>query len=127
MKTIKQEYIIDAPVEKVWRAFIDHEEINEWGGGPAKMDDKVGSAFSLWGGDIHGTNVRVEENRVLEQDWYGGEWSEPSRVKFILSEVNGKTKVELIQQNVPDKEIDNIDDGWRRYYLGPMKEYLEKK
>ena len=126
MKTIKQEYIIDAPIEKVWRAFVDPKEIEKWGGGPAKMDGRDGTKFKLWGGDIHGTNTKVVENKILEQDWFGGDWSEPSKVQFVLSEEKGKTKVELFQENVPAAEVNDIDDGWRRYYLGPMKNYLEK-
>ena len=54
---IKQHYVIKAPVAKVWRSFVDPKVIDSWGGGPAKMDDKVGTKFSLWGGDIYGINT----------------------------------------------------------------------
>lgn len=127
MKSIKQKYLINAPVEKVWKALVTPKEIEGWGAGPAKMDDKTGTKFSLWGGDIHGENTKVVENKILEQDWFGGEWNESSKVKFVLSEENGKTKLELFQENVPDEEADNIDDGWKEYYLGPLKDYLENK
>ena len=126
MKTIKQEYIIDAALMKVWEAFVDPGVIKKWSGSAAVMDDREGTKFELWGGEIHGTNTKVMKNKTLEQDWYGGEWDEPSKVKFELSSEGDKTKIKLIHENVPDKEIDNIDDGWHRYYLGPMKVYLEK-
>lgn len=126
MKTIKQEYLINSPVEKVWKALVDPKEIEGWGAGPAKMQGIVGTKFSLWGGDVNGTNTKVVENKILEQDWFGKEWKEPSKVRFTLSDEHGKTKVELFQENVPDEEASDIDDGWRRYYLGPLKEYLEK-
>ncbi|MBI2031865.1 MAG: SRPBCC domain-containing protein [Candidatus Levybacteria bacterium] len=126
MKTIRQEYLINASVERVWRALVDPKEIDKWGAGPAKMDDKVGTKFSLWGGEVHGTNTKVEKNKLLQQDWFGGDWKEPSIVRFVLSEKEGKTKVELVHENVPDDEHDDIDDGWKRYYLGPLKKYLEK-
>lgn len=125
MKKIKQEYIIDGPVEKVWNALVDPKEIDAWGGGPAKMSSKAGEEFELWGGDIHGTNVRVEKEKVLEQDWFGGEWDEASKLKFQLSEKDGKTKLVLTQENIPDKDAKDIDEGWHDYYLGPLKEYLE--
>lgn len=126
MKTIKQEYLVDASVEKVWKALVDSKQIEGWGAGPAKMNSKVGTKFSLWGGDIHGENTKVVENKLLEQDWFGGDWEEPSKVRFTLSKENGKTFVALLHENIPDKEADSIDDGWHRYYLGPLKEYLEK-
>lgn len=125
MKSIKQEYLINAPVEKVWKALVTPKEIEDWGAGPVKMNDKTGAKFSLWGGDIHGENTKVVKNKILEQNWFGGDWNEPSKVKFVLSKEDGKTKIELFQKNVPDKEVGDIDDGWRRYYLGPLKEYLE--
>lgn len=43
MKTIVQNYHIDAPIEKVWEALVNAQEISGWGGGPAKMDDKIGT------------------------------------------------------------------------------------
>ena len=126
MKAIKQNYTISAAVEKVWKALVDPREIEKWGAGPAKMDDKAGSKFSIWGGDIHGTNATVIENKVLEQDWYGGDWDQPSKVRFELKQKGNKTGLELIHENIPDDEAKDIDDGWKQYYLGPMKEYLEK-
>lgn len=126
MKAIKQRHIINAPVEKVWQALVDPKEIEAWGAGPAKMVDKKGFQFSLWGGDIYGTNTKVVRYKILEQDWQEKGWSSPSKVKFTLHEENGKTTLELLHENVPDNEAADITDGWKRYYLGPMKDYLEK-
>lgn len=94
------------------------------------MDDKVGTDFSLWGGDIHGTNREVIDppagGKKLVQDWYGGDWDKPSKAVFSLKERNGETEISLTNENVPDDEADDIDDGWNRYYLGEIKKYLEK-
>ena len=89
------------------------------------MDDKVGTEFVLWGGDIHGTNTRVVKEKMLVQDWYGGDWPEPSRVKFTIASEERGTKVILVHDGIPDDEVDSIRNGWRDYYLGPMKEFLE--
>lgn len=126
MKVIKQKYIIKVPVKKVWKAFISPSEIEKWGGGPARMSDKEGSEFSLWDGDIHGTNTKVVENKILDQDWYGGNWDKPSKVKFEFSSDDKKTTVILTHTDLPEGEEDNFADGWKDYYMGPMKEYLER-
>ncbi len=86
MKTIKQSYVINTLVEKVWEALVDPQTIDDWGGGPAEMDDKVGTQFKLWGGDIWGKNLEVEHNKKLVQEWYGGDWSEPSKMIFYIEE-----------------------------------------
>lgn len=106
---------------------MDSKLINEWGGGPAKMDAKVGTKFTFWGGDIYGKNIKVVENKELAQDWFQAGWKKPSKVTFKLTSRGGTTEVALIHKNVPDEDTENIDMGWKDYYLGPMKDYLENK
>lgn len=125
MKVIQQSYSVNAPIEKVWAALTDAKIIERWGGGPAVMNALEGTDFKLWGGDIHGTNTKVVKNKELVQDWYGGEWDLPSKVTFKLSSKTDLTKVDLLHEDVPDKEAGDIADGWKRYYLGPLKELLE--
>lgn len=126
MKTFKHTYIIKAPKEKVWQALVDPKIIDDWGAGPAKMSEEENFEFSIWGGDIHGKNLEVKKEEKLVQDWMAGDWDEFSKVTFSLSEQNGKTKLELLHENVPDNEVEEIEDGWKRYYLGPLKDLLEK-
>jgi len=126
MKSLKQSYTIAAPVEKVWQALTDPKEIDGWGAGPAEMNDRVGTKFKLWDGDIHGENTEVITKRKLVQDWYGGDWAEASRVTINLKSDDGKTTVDLTHENIPDGEADSIDDGWNRYYFGEIKNHLEK-
>lgn len=126
MKTIKQIYKISASIQDVWRALVEPEVINQWGGGPVHMDDKMGTEFTLWGGDIHGKNIKVVENKELIQDWYGGDWEKPSKVTFTLIEKGNDTELSLLHEDVPDEEVKDIADGWKTYYLGPLKELLEK-
>jgi len=125
MKTVKQTYTINSPVEKVWKAVIDPKEIDDWGAGPAEMDGNVGTEFKLWGGDIWGKNLEVEDKKRLVQEWFGGDWPEPSKVTFTFKDDEGKTVVYLLHENIPDDEAKEIADGWKQYYLGPIKEMLE--
>ena len=125
MKIIRQVYKIKAPVEKVWEAFVNPREIEKWGGGSAKMEGKAGFKFSLWGGEIFGVNTKVVKNKLLEQDWYGGKWEAPSKVKFEFTYKDNVTSVVLMHSAMPASETDNLADGWKDYYMGPMKEYLE--
>lgn len=127
MKSIKQTYIIHAPVEEVWQAFIDPKIIDEWGGGPAKMSEEVEFEFELWGGDVHGKNIEVIPNKKLVQEWFGGKWDKPSIATFILSFKDNETRIDFTNIDVPDAEFSDIEKGWRDYYLGPIKEYLENK
>lgn len=123
---IKQEYLIKAPIEKVWDALTEPSIIDEWGGGPAKMKAEENYEFSLWGGDIHGKNIKVAKGKVLKQEWYSGKWQRPSIATFELSAKDGTTKVVLTHTAVPKDEVKDIADGWKDYYMGPLKKLLEK-
>lgn len=127
MKIIRQRYTILAPQEKVWDALVNPETIKRWGGGPVMMSDKAGFEFSLWGGDVYGKNLEVEIGKRLVQEWYGGEWEYPSIVTFSLSNDGHCTEVILEHRDVPENEIKDINEGWRDYYLGPIKDMLEGK
>ena len=125
MKSLNLSWHIKAPVEKVWKALVNASEIDEWGGGPCEMDSEVGTEFELWGGDIHGRNLEVVENEKLVQEWFGGDWNEPSTVTIAITPERDGTSVTLRQENIPDSELENIVSSWKENYFGPIKEYLE--
>lgn len=127
MKLIHQSYLIHAPLEEVWQALVNPTYIEGWGGGPAKMDGKVGTKFTLWGGDIHGKNTEVIPHKKLVQEWYGGNWDKPSTATFELQQEGDNVRIDFTHLNVPEGDFKNIEQGWKDYYLGPLKDFLEKK
>lgn len=126
MRTIQQKFIINAPVGKVWQALVDPNIIEDWGAGPVKMSDEENFEFELWGGDIYGKNIKIVPKKELVQEWTAGVWNQPSRVTFTFLENGGKTTVEILHEDVPELEADEIEDGWKNSYMGPLKEYVEK-
>lgn len=127
MKTIKQTYHIKSPIKEVWRALVDPKYIDDWGAGPCEMSDKVGFEFSLWGGEIYGKNIEVVKGKLLIQEWFGGKWDKPSIATFVLSSKDGQTTIDFTNTDIPDAEFSDIEQGWKDYYLGPLKDYLEKR
>lgn len=125
MKVIRQTYHIKAPIKTVWQALVDPKVIEKWSGSKAVMNDKMGSKFSLWSGDMYGTNTEVIKEKKLVQDWYGGKWEKPSKVVFTLTEKNGVTSLKVGHWDFPEGEMEDFADGWKRYYCGAIKDYLE--
>ena len=123
---IRKTYTINSSISKVWDTLVNPKEIDGWGAGPAKMDGKVGTVFSLWGGDIHGKNIEVDAPKKLVQEWISGDWGKPSIVAFELSESDGKTEVKLTHEKYPEEEHNDLSGGWDDFYFDPIKEYLEK-
>jgi activator of HSP90 ATPase len=131
MKNIKQTYFIQSSISEVWQALVNPQYIKKWGGGPVKMDDQVGTKFSLWGGSIWGENIKVIPSKKLIQHWYSDsnsnkDWKDPSIVTFELHSEKGGVRLDLSQKNIPDIDIEDIAKGWQEYYLGPLKKSLEK-
>ena len=121
---IRKRYIIPSTAAEVWRALTDTASIEAWGGGPAEMDATPGGRFSLWGGDIHGTNKELSPASRLVQEWYGGDWDEPSVAVFTIEETAEGTALDLVHTGVPGPQVTDFDRGWDDYYLGPLRDYL---
>jgi activator of HSP90 ATPase len=130
MKEIKQRYLIKASLSKVWDALTNPKTIEKWGAGPALMSEEVGFEFSLWGGEVYGKNLFVEElendGKKLVQEWFGGEWEIPSIVTIILNADDHTTEILLEHRGLPQDEVDEFADGWKEYYFIPIKKLLEK-
>lgn len=127
MKSIKQTYTISAPVAKVWQALTDAEVMTQWEASPAEMDPTTGGHFSLWGGDIHGTNTKVIPEKLLEQDWYGHDRPDRKyKVSFSFETKENTTIVTLIHKNIPDEDVEDMSNGWRDYYFDPIQNLLER-
>ncbi|KKU96041.1 MAG: Activator of Hsp90 ATPase 1 family protein [Candidatus Gottesmanbacteria bacterium GW2011_GWA1_48_13] len=122
---IRQSYVIHSAASKVWDALTNSATITKWGAGPVKMDAKVGTKFKLWGGDIWGKNLKIAPKKQLVQEWYDKRWKKPSQVTISLSEEHGITYLDMLQENVPDGDRDKINKGWKDFYFGPLKNFLE--
>ncbi len=126
MPTIKQTYEMNAKAEEVFDALVNPEIIQDWSGDEAKMSADVGAKFSLWGGQMFGTNLEVVKNKKLVQEWCYDQWDKPSKVTFTLKAKGKQTFVELLHEDVPEKSLTSITEGWDIYYLGAIREMFEK-
>ncbi len=127
MKVIEQNYTIHAPIDVVWEALTDKTHIEKWTGSPAIMDDQEGTEFSLWDGDIHGKNLEVLEQDELIQEWFSGDWAEPSKVTFTFRAKDDKTTIHIFHENVPEEDVENISLEWKDSFMEPLKAYIESE
>ncbi len=126
MPTIKQTYEINAKPDEVFDALVNPEIIQDWSGDEAKMNADTGAKFSLWGGQMFGTNLEVIKNKKLVQEWCYDQWDKPSKVTFTLKAKGKHTIVELLHEDVPEKSLTSITEGWDIYYLGAIREMFEE-
>ena len=126
MSTIQKTYEMNATPNEVFDALINPELIQIWSGDEAKMSAEVGGAFSLWGGQMFGINLEVVPNKKLVQEWSYDQWKQPSKVTFTIKTKGKKTILELLHEDVPEKSVNSISDGWDAFYLGAMQEMFEE-
>ena len=129
MRSLKKQFRIKASPQEVWLAMTDERTIEAWSHFEAQMNERVGTNFTLWGGDIRGVNLESDRYEKLVQEWNWRNWSEPSRVEIRLyGQQNGDaTLLELLHSNVPDDEMDEAEEFWREKFFEKLIEFVEKE
>lgn len=132
MTDIEKKLHIAAPIANVWAALTDPAAIGGWmGSNGLKFELKPGEKYAFFGGETTGKLTEVAAPRVLEYTWRQSSWKKSWRdsvVRWELRRDHGGTKVRLSHRRLPNKEErDGHDEGWDRYWLGPMKVWLESK
>ena len=121
--------IMPAPPEKVFRAWLSSEGHTAMTGSPARIEPRVGGAFTAWDGYISGRTAALKPYTRIVQDWRTTEFpdgSPNSRLELVLEPVEGGTKLTLTHSNIPEGQADSYKDGWDKSYFTPMKEYFSK-
>lgn len=123
---IRVSTVIDAPVDKVFQAFIDAELLKRWTFAPAPVVEPwVGGRYEYgWTYEIDGRQVtsgpthliEYEENRKLVTDWpdWRGDPEVPAqRITWQFDEVGGKTCVTMVHDGfVRTVDISDFPFGW---------------
>ncbi|MED6130441.1 hypothetical protein PIB30_000942 [Stylosanthes scabra] len=99
---------------------------NRWKGftqSNAKISKEVGGEFMIFDGSVTGTNVELQEAKLIVQKWRFGSWPDGvhSLVKLVLEEPEpGVTVVKLTHNDVPEEDrygnatvVENTERGWR--------------
>jgi activator of HSP90 ATPase len=126
--TIRQTVLIDAPPHAVFEALLDSRKHSAFTGSKASLSRQVGGRISAWDGYIEGTNLRIEEDKVIVQAWRTTEFEagDPdSQVMFHLSRKGDGTRLMFIHSKVPDRLAEELRQGWIDNYWTPLKAYLE--
>lgn len=131
---------INASVTSVWDALTKPEQIkNYFFGTDAHTTWEPGSPITFtgeWQGKKYedkGKVLEVEKNKKVKYTY----WSEMSGIEdkpenyvvitYALSEKDGKTHLDLIQENIPDEKMKaHSEENWNKVLQG-LKEMVEKE
>lgn len=101
---------------------------NRWKGftqSNAKISKEVGGEFSIFDGSVTGSNLELQEAKLIVQRWRFGSWTDgvQSQVKLVFEEPEpGVTIVKLTHTDVPEEDrygnatvVENTERGWREH------------
>jgi uncharacterized protein YndB with AHSA1/START domain len=132
------ERVYNAPVEKVWKALTDKNEMKKWYFDIAEFKPVVGFEFQFTGGSedktfLHLCKIEeVTENKKLKHSWRYDGYPGNSFVTFELFGEGGKTHLKLTHEGLetfpdsPDFARKNFEAGWTQIIGKSLPEFLEK-
>lgn len=133
------ERTLNAPVEKVWKAITDKDQMRQWYFDLSAFEPVVGFEFEFTGGSkeksyLHKCKITaVEPNKKLAYSWQYDGYPGYSEVTMELSEQGDKTKLKLTHTGLEsfpagnkDFEKSSFEKGWT-YIIGTsIINFLEK-
>ncbi|HEY0458583.1 MAG TPA: SRPBCC domain-containing protein [Pyrinomonadaceae bacterium] len=133
------ERTFNTPVEKVWRAITDKDEMKKWYFDLARFKAEIGFRFQFTGGEEGGKQflhlceiTEVEPEKKLTYSWRYDGCAGNSFVTFELFEQENKTLLRLTHkgletfpQETSDFAKENFVKGWNHIINISLKDYLE--
>jgi len=133
------ERIYGAPVEKVWKAISDKNEMRKWYFDVSDFKPEVGFEFQFEGNNegriyLHLCKVmEVVTGRRLRYSWTYKGYEGQSYVTFELFAEGNKTRLKLTHEgletfpDIPDFRKENFITGWTAIIGEVLPAYLEGK
>ena len=129
IEDIRYSLTIRAGLPAVFDALTVSRIIDDWGGGPARVQARVNGRYSLWDGEMYGAIKEIEYPtrlvHTLREEICDSQYLD-SLVSWTLEECDRGTLLSLTHAGLPTRRIREIhNDGWGEYFLGPLKVHLE--
>lgn len=116
-----------APASEVYAVFTDPQRIAAFTRGPPKLFEgaKPNAKFEIFGGNVSGSYVKLEEPTYLEQKWRLAQWPaghySTLKIKFEQNDVDGVTIMRVDWEGVPVGQEEPTKRNWDEYYIRSIK------
>ncbi|OMO68922.1 Activator of Hsp90 ATPase 1-like protein [Corchorus olitorius] len=122
-KTISMTEKFNCRAKDMFEILMDE---NRWRGftqSTARISKEVGGQFSIFDGSVTGTNLELQEGKLIVQRWRFGSWPDgiDSTVRLVFEEPEpGVTVIKLTHTDIPEEDrygnatvVENTERGWR--------------
>jgi uncharacterized protein YndB with AHSA1/START domain len=129
--SIHQEAIIGAAPGEVYAVLTEGERFAAATAMPARIGEREGDAFSIFGGRVEGRLVELVPGERLVQAWrFADEHPETwdpgvySIVRFSLAPRPGGTHFVIDHDAIPAAAEERIEGGYPTFYRDPLVRYF---
>lgn len=122
-----------APASEVYETFTDKSRVAAWSRSPPKYtkslnsneevdEPTVGTAYSLFGGNITGEFLELEKGKLIKQTWRLKEWKAGhyATLTLTLDQHDNETKVKVKFDGIPVGQVDDVLENFNQYYTKPI-------
>ncbi|KAI9296037.1 hypothetical protein K502DRAFT_348434 [Neoconidiobolus thromboides FSU 785] len=108
---------------QLYAALTDSTLMSIWSRSDVQFGKEKGAPFRLFGGNISGELIELQENKKIQLKWRSNLWPEShySIVTIELEELSGSVNLILKQEGVPVGQEDITRDNWNRFYWNSIK------
>jgi activator of HSP90 ATPase len=118
---------LPAEPERVFRTWLSTDGHSAMTGSPAKVEPRVGGAFSAWDGYITGKTLALRPYSRIVQSWRTSEFSESdpdSQIEVLIEAAEGGALLSLTHSGIPEGQAESYESGWEESYFAPMRTYF---
>jgi uncharacterized protein YndB with AHSA1/START domain len=119
--------LIPAQPHQLYTYLTDGDTFAAATGMAARIEDREGSAFSLFGGRIEGRQIELVPGARVVQAWrFGGAHPDAwdpgvySVVRFTLTAEGDATRLVVDHDAIPAQWVEHIESGYPSFYSEPM-------
>lgn len=117
-----------APADEAYKVFTDPARIAAFTRSPPKVFEgaKKGGKFELFGGNVSGEYLELEENKKIVQSWRLAQWPaghfSTLKIEFDQNDVDHVTVMRVTWDGVPIGQEDVTKRNWSEYYIKSIKQ-----
>ncbi|MDF1563255.1 MAG: SRPBCC domain-containing protein [Deltaproteobacteria bacterium] len=126
-ETIRVSAVIPASPYRIYQAWLNGLEHGAMTGEKASCEPWPGGRHTAWGGYIWGINQDLDPSRRILQSWRSTDFpsgADDSTIEVLFEPAEGGTRVVIEHTNVPRGLGKRYEQGWRDFYLAPMRAYF---
>lgn len=118
------------PASVMYQSWLDSEIHSDFTGAMAAIEERPDSFFTAWDGYITGRILKLDKDGLIAMSWRTTEFpaeAESSTVELQITDLGDSCEINIYHYGIPEGDGDKYREGWKQFYLNPMRAYFALK